>query len=273
MKRISIKYYVLSIMVMLALYIIHTTSYIIPITLAQTPCGSPNPLRAQGLVSTPSFPPTSKFSTTGGCVIDPKVAFLPAKVPTYADLKSRYYDQTKGNKIPISGDATQSNLTATLDSVYYITGNLNISGNPSATASLMLVFIDGNLNFSSISYTWGGPKSGTVFIVKGNVNIDPLISQVDAVIISEGTICTAADFTNFPASQPTCPAANVATASALTINGSLISLTDTAPIKFRRTLADNSCAACAAEKINHQVKYLVLLRNLYSNTLQKWSEI
>ncbi len=60
------------------------------------------------------------------------------------------------------------------------------------------------------------------------------------------------------------------TAQQLVINGSLISLNADTPIQFKRNLADN---ISAAEKINHEVKYLVLLRNLFSDTLERWSEV
>ena len=243
---------------------------------AQTSTCGTGTARATGLVSTPNLTSGSKFGTSGGCIIDPKAAFVPFKIPNYDELKSIYYTQSKTTKVLITGDATQTNLNFTADSVYNITGNLNLSGNPPVTAvKTGVVFVEGDLNITG-NYCYGSScptgtvssSVGTVFVVKGNVYIDQSLSvlRVDAVIISQGIICTAADFSTTP---QTCPATNVSAAQ-LEVNGSLISLNDASPIKFRRTLPDNTRPA---EKIIHQVKYLVILRNLYSDTIQKWSEI
>lgn len=180
--------------------------------------------------------------------------------------------QTTVNKHPIlTGDKTQANIPfdGTTDHIYHITGNLTISGNNAGTRT-GVVFVSDNLNITG-NYFYGSssvtgpvaPTIGTVFVVKSNVNIHKDVTRIDAVIISEGIICTAYDGTSCPA--------NVS-ASQLTINGSLISInqTDAVSIKFHRSLADNTQPA---EKINHQVKYLVILKDLYSDTLQKWSEV
>ena len=49
--------------------------------------------RATGLVSTPQFDPLTIFNTSGGCIKDPKAAFVPFKIPTFDDLKSLYFTQ------------------------------------------------------------------------------------------------------------------------------------------------------------------------------------
>lgn len=54
-------------------------------------CGSSSNLRATGLVSTPSLDPQSIFNTSGGCVRDPKAAFI--LIPGFDDLFSLYYTQ------------------------------------------------------------------------------------------------------------------------------------------------------------------------------------
>ena len=97
-------------------------------------------------------------------------------------------------------------------------------------------------------------------VVKNNVNIDVGVKQIDAVIMSAGKIYTAGSG---------CATNNVETTNALIVNGSLISL-DPGAIVFCRTLTNNSQAA---ERIYQQPKYLVILRNLFADTLQKWSEI
>lgn len=269
--KINIKYVVLSILG------IAVFTYYVSNTFAQS-CSTitiTNP-RADGLTSTPKFTAGSKFGTTSGaCIVDPNAAFAPYKIPTYNDLKSLYYDQAKQSGSITKHDAQVGDknegdirMTTGNDHLYYIKktnststdGNLTISSNISGNQT-GVVFVDGNLNITSNLTT---ANSGLVFVVKGDVNIDKTVQQIDAVIISEGTICTAYD--------GTCPATNVPNNSQpLVINGSLISLNESKPIKFKRSLADNN--SLPAEKINHQIKYLVILRNLFSDTFQRWSEI
>lgn len=246
-------------------------------TYAQTTycTNSGTPVVQNGLVSTPNLG-QSLVNSSGVCIIDPKAAFAPYKVPGFDELKSLYFDQAKQivsvtKHSPLVGDKTQADIPMTTgtDHLYYIKkttssstdGNLAIQGNPSGTQT-GIIFVEGNLNID-LDLTYGSPTTGLVFIVKGNVIINKNVTQVDAVIISSGTICTTAeDYTS-------CPASNTGAAQ-LIINGSLISLTDSAPIQFKRTLSDNTQPA---EKIIHQVKYVVILRNLISDTLQRWSEI
>lgn len=228
-------------------------------TKAQTnPCSQTAPQRAQGLVSAPLL--SGKFFTGGGCIIDPKAAFVPSYT-SFADFKSLYYDQSKVTKNTITTLGTGTSFTT--DAVYYDSGDLTLSGNPTGTATAV-IFVNGNLNINA-NYTYGSAQSGTVFVVHGNVNIDNTVTRVDAIILAEGVICTAT-------TSGSCPSDNVLSTQ-LVINGSLISLNDANPPKFRRTLAMADNFTQPAEKVNHQVKYLVILRNLISDTFQKWSEI
>lgn len=172
---------------------------------------------------------------------------------------------------PLVGDKNEGDIPLTnSDHVYHINGNLTIGNNIPGNKT-GVIFVDGNLliNPSSKKLTDGGANSGLVFVVKGDVNIDKDVTQVDAVIISEGTICTAYDGTS-------CLDGNTPTPQ-LEVNGSLISLNGAADaIKFRRSLGETGAlkdSTDPAEKINHQVKYLVILRDLLSDTYQKWSEI
>lgn len=244
---------------------------LLPTVYAQSACGT-GAARATGLVSTPIFTSGSVFTTTGACIINSKTAFTPFKIPTYDELKSIYFDQARDNttllvnKNPaVTGSATQANIPigTTENQLYYVNGDLTLSSAPTGDRT-GVIFVEGNLTVTdNIIYT--PSQGGLMFVVKGNVNVSYTptpVTQVDAVIISEGTICTAFNGTS-------CPATNVTT-SQLIINGSLISLKETTPIKFRRTLSDNTQPA---EKINHQVKYLVLLKDLYSDTLQRWQEV
>lgn len=287
-------------LLILALLVAFVTS--IPSFATHTPChpASPYNIRVQnGLISTSKTTNTSVSSDTSPCVAGPKAAFAPYKIPTYDDLKSLYFDQAKTSsdlvKKPLTGDAIHSDIR--LDSpsdcnnqnyLYHIRktdssstyGNLTISGNISCTQT-GIIFVDGNLIVGPMTenqFTYGSANSGVVFIVKGNVYIHPSVIRVDAVIISSGTIYTAAQ------SDSTCTSSSVSTytsgsstfpVSQLVINGSLISLNPDASspkIKFCRNLgADNT--TLAAEVINQQPKYLVILRDLLSDTYQKWSEI
>lgn len=268
------------------LYIVHF-QFSIPAS-AQAPCGTSNTnARATGLVSSPNFTSTSgtnKFYTSNsgsGCVIDPKAAFTPYKLPSFDDLKSLYYAQAKStssiNKHPSqSANGLKQNnisLSGGNSHIYHIKksdptstdGDLTIDGpiTPAGNGGTQtgLVFVEGNL-YINTNITYGTENSGLVFVVKGDINILQSVTQVDAILISGGTICTAFNGT-------VCPATNV-TSPQLIINGSLISLKEENTIKFKRNLSNN---LQAAEKINHQVKYLVLLRNTFSDTLQRWSEV
>ncbi len=222
-------------------------------------------LASGGLISAPSLGISSRFggNTSGVCIIDPKAAFAPFKIPSFNDLKSLYFDQAKSTvaKQTINGPATDSSLNfSSPNNLYDIKGDLTINTANGGTGN-GIVFVEGNLNITG-NYTYGTALSGTVFIVSGNVNISSSVTRVDAVIIAAGTICTAIDSNN---------ACNlIVQTQPLVINGSLISLTNTSPIKFRRTLSNNTQPS---EKINHQIKYLVILRNTVVSTIQKWSEI
>lgn len=245
---------------------------------AQTVTCPPKGLTGEGLISTPQSG-SDVCTASGASVIDPKAAFL--EIPTYNKLKSLYFTQKKSSTTTqhelSTGDRGQTEIpfNDAGDSVYHVNGKLTISDNNLGTHT-GVVFVEQDLNFTA-DYTYGSGNTGTVFVVKGNINIDKSVKRIDAVLISEGIICTASEGNN----PPGCPQGYTDPLPAggqLVINGSLISIkkTDPAvanpplPIRFRRTLADNTQAA---ELINHQVKYLVILRNTFSDTLQRWSEI
>lgn len=238
------------------------------------PNANPNANAFGGLVSAPQI--TGFTTSTGVCNQDPSSAFAPYKIPTYDDLKSLYYTQSKALKedTPASTYAlTPTNFTVVDQTVYQTknngsSGDLAISGNFSTSNATTVVFVDRDLSITG-DFIYGNPNSGLVFVVKGNVNIKETVNRIDAIIISSGFIFTAYQ----PTDTSPCDLApsNLRRTDQLVINGSLISLDSTKPIKFCRTLtAGNSIPA---EKIVHQVKYLVILRNLLSDTWQRWSEI
>lgn len=246
------------------------TFYFNPPAFAQIFCNLDYSNRVQnGLISTPQIISGSKLGgTSRACAIDPKAAFAPYKVPSYNDLESLYYTQSKANKTDATpggnAEANQGTLRSSLNNydVILFKGDLRL-GNVGGSPKTAVVFVEGNLFFDQ-NFTLGDNNSGLVFVVKGNVNIAQSVTRIDAIIISEGVICTAYN-------GSACPSTNTPNLQQLVINGSLISLNPANPIKFKRSLADNN--SNPAEKINHQVKYLVILRNLMSDTFQRWSEI
>lgn len=238
----------------------------LPKVLAQyCPTQSLNPRVQEGLISTPNITSTNFSNPEGRCVVDPvKAPFAPFKIPTYEDLKSLYYTQAKATKTEITpppDPANQGTLRSALNShdIILIKGDLEINADLGGTSKPAVVFVDGKLSFKTTNFTFGNANSGIVFVVGGNVIIDPLVTQIDAVIISSGTIYTGG---------AGCSTSSVETADPLTVNGSLISLDK--QINFCRKLS--SGGRQASELIKEQPKYLVILRNLYADTLQKWSE-
>lgn len=241
--------------------------FLIPTAFAQSTdnCGGGTKTRAKGLVTSPTI--TGKFSTSGGCAIDAKTAFVPFKIPTFADLKSLYFDQSKLPK--------NSSLPASFagDGIYNLAGDLTVAstspmpaGNGTEVIFIGSAATPAKLNINqNISYHTIDGLGGLVFVVSGDVLINKDVTQIDGVIIAQGKIYTAVT-----SGQSSCQTSNVQTNAALTINGSLISLNSDNPAVFCRKLLNNNNPA---EIINAQVKYLVLLRDLMSDTLQRWSEI
>lgn len=238
---------------------------------------SPNS-RAEGLISAKNI--SIKFGNPkGACVISPQAPFAPYTIDAYEDLKSRYFTQAKssaavakhapiGSGEDINEDKIDlgSAVNPNYDHLYLINGNLikrpglGFLQDP-VIKPAGLVFVEGNFSIKSdIGYT-----GGLVFVVKGDVLIDQSVTSINAVIFSSGTIYTATD-------SGSCNHNSPVPASQLTIYGSLIALDENKPIEFCRTLgAGNSNTP--AELINHQPKYLVILRNLFADTFQRWSEI
>lgn len=232
--------------------------------LTTTNCGGGVNPRAEGLVTTPSLIGQFGTSPEGRCIKDdPRTIFTSFKIPTYDELKSLYYTQSKASK-ELNADSVLS-FTQTEDGKVfnYTASEVNID-NPSSYNKTAVIFIEGNLNINkNIITNPATPTKGLVFVVQKDVNIDKDVNQIDAIIISSGNIYTAG---------AACATSSVnvgAPTNALTVNGSLISLSP-GKIVFCRTLNDNSRAA---EKINNQPKYLVILSNLFASTLQKWSDI
>lgn len=227
--------------------------------------------RNEGLITSPLIDAGSKFGNpTGNCIIDPK-AKIPQeqariKVHSYEELFTQFYTNNKfvgaSNKVAGVPPSTLSGKK-----VYYHTGDLNITSltsSASTSGNVGMIFIDGNLFINgNINYAPTDPESGVVFIVKGNIYIHPDVSTIHGVLVSDGEICTAYDTVTITCNNL------VLTSSALTVNGSLVSLNSNKPIKFKRTLSDNNFAA---EVINAQPKFLVILKGIFSQALTYYSE-
>ena len=256
-------------------YILHSTFYISPV-LAQT-CATGN--QATGLISSGQTGGINNFGNqigqggSGVCAADPKAGFVEFAIPSYDKLFNDFYNKassvsTNYTKNKINKSAINTDLDFGSNKIYWITGNLDINSNFNGD-KIGVIFVDGNLNIRA-NYTRANTEnSGTVFIVRGDVNInrDSSVTTIEAVIISNGVICTAFDFTT-----GSCSSSLVIT-NPLLINGSLISINKdpNKKIRFKRSLINNN--AVAAEKIVHQPKYLVILRDILSEPLQRWTEI
>lgn len=165
------------------------------------------------------------------------------------------------SKVIYSGSVPAPSPTSPLipGKIYNVSGDLILDGNITVNET-GIILVDGNLSINT-NLTHDNKNAGLVFVVKGDIIIAPSLTRIDAVMISSGTIYTAG---------AGCEINSVASTESLIINGSLISLDSQKPIRFCRTMLDNNQPA---EKINQQPKYLVILRDLYSDTLEKWSEI
>ncbi len=264
-----------------------------------------------GLISNgnPTLGITGLGNPTGSCVNDTSSSFTVSDIPTYADYKQRFYDLPKSfptssqhgftYPAPFGGDVFVTNTRTDLDTsentVYSLRGSLVIDdgkkmklGNAAKSVAVVM-FIDGNLHINNnIEMKKSGSSNfadGIVFVVNGVVKIDPSVTQIDAVILAYGntgltctsssdlcySICTAID-----TSSGNCPVASVdlsrepAGSNLLTVNGTLASLNDNHPIRFRRNLANNSQAA---EKIIFEPKYLLLLKDAFSESKKIQSEV
>jgi hypothetical protein len=222
--------------------------------------------RAGGLIS--SLQTSTTFGNPDGrCIADTSAVLETSSVPTFAQLKSTYYDQANptGTTSPtfrkadaISTSTDSIDLTQS-DTVFDIEGSLTLTKAPTGSKT-GLIFVRDTLTITK-NITYPASSAGLVFIVGGAINIDKAVTTIDAVLISGGTICTAcaADGTEQPG--PHTP---------LSINGSLISLTATQPIKFKRVLSNNSQPA---EVVNQQPKYIVILKDMMSESLKIQSEV
>lgn len=226
---------------------------------------------------------TSKFSTSGPCIIDSPATIPQFAVPTYAEMKSIYYDQAKPSSTTsrkalditdIDNQTTFNGILETGKTAYLLhrAGDLSITSNISGNNNLV-IFVDGNLliKTGTNTFTYGDSNSGVIFIVQGNVYTDQAMgggsNSINGYFIVSGQFCSASSGSD-PASA-TC-VSNID--KTLTINGSIIALATESTNKpnFGRI---NSADSNPSETINYQAKYLVILSNIFSKNLSIWREL
>lgn len=230
-----------------------------------------------------------RFKTEYGCAIGPEAAVIlqdaEINLSTYEDIKIRYYNQYADQ----SKKATGLPTSISAGHLYYISGNgtttidSSVNTNFRQGSGAALIIIDGNLSITS-NLTYGenpdgssNPNSGLVFIVGGNIWIDPNVEKINGVFISTGEICT-----NYTAGLGTPCRSNYPPSpdKKLTVKGSFISLTAESAaarpsLNLIRNLKGDGATSNSepAETITLDPKYFVLLKDIFSTTLQYTNEI
>jgi hypothetical protein len=257
--ELRIKFLIPLFLILIAFFLLYPNPYTLTPSFAQAGCSvqSSNPRVVNGLISAPALSSDKFGNLSGNCAVDlTKVTIAPYEVPTYEKLKLQYYTKTKASRQEVASNS----ISSVTDGTVYLYINPAVAVGPFSYSSTAVIFIDNSLTiYGNVTSTTG---TGLVFVVKGDINIAPTVTQIDAVLISEGKIYTAGASCN----------TNTVSAGSLTVNGSIVSLNsvDSTPLKFCRTLIDNSTPS---EKVIHQPKYLVILRNIFATNEQFWSEI
>ncbi|MDO8570422.1 MAG: hypothetical protein Q7R97_02455 [Candidatus Daviesbacteria bacterium] len=217
-----------------------------------------------------------RFYTPDYCIISNSAVIPSFSIPSYADMEVVYYDKSKlGNKIPVSGDVAvintgshkgeinDKNIPANKEYLFNISGNLTLDGAVDVKrGTVIVVFVYGNLNINA-NQVYNNPETnGLVFVVSGNINVAPTVTEINAVMITYGTFCSNWNGSACISNSPDLP---------LTIKGNVISLSSGNPPKFIRSLANNT--STPAETVIYQPKYLVILKNIFSKTLTIWKEV
>lgn len=266
--------------ILILLFVLQSAVFQIPYFQALAQCLDPSSPRADFLITSSSQGGQNKFtSRIGTCIFDPQASIGEFRQTSYQQLYEEFYikskiPQNRKFSTPPEGDTSPLGITDTStlgdNSLYLVKENTYIDGSPTAPPVTTLVFIEKDLYIRS-NFTYDAPNKGIVFIVRGSVFISANVTQFNGVIIAQGgasnafSICTGSD-----PSTGLCPTTSIDVGTnALVVNGSLVALDKTKPIKFTRKLASN---VTAAEQVNHQVKYLSILNNLLSKPTNVVSE-
>jgi hypothetical protein len=239
-------------------------------------CNSATPT-AGGLISATTV---TGLTTSDTCINSPLAALSVGEIPTFNEMKVTYYDHANpptGSNIvkmsPLNNTADLNSLSSTNNQIYYINGDLTLNGsNIGGSTKSAVFFINGRLIIRG-DVRFNSASSGLVFIVGGhstnsglgNIYVAPSVTQVDAVLMADGNIYTASG------AGSACSTSLVNVSSPLVINGSLMTL-NTGSIVLCRNLASSSNIE-AAEQVNYQPKYLVILRDLIPYNRPIWKEI
>ncbi|RJO62349.1 hypothetical protein C4544_00045 [candidate division WS5 bacterium] len=271
-----------------------------PSSLAQSgdPCEntSDSLIKVQdGLLSAVSS--SDVYLETGECIGGNKAMIPPFSILSFKEIKAEYFDknQITNKEIIVTTtsytqtDRNQGNITGSSDTTYQnklklqpdegvglysiekagdqggdliierdlSSDNITINDDNVTT----IVFVEGSLLINS-NIEISKESSGVVFIVQGDINVGPNVSQIDAMLITYGTFCSLY-LDNACASEKQ-------DANRLVINGSIISFNSSKTPQFMRSFENNTEAA---EEINYQTKYLIIFKELFSRTRQIWSEI
>ncbi len=249
--------------------------------------------RADYLISSTNQSNSNNFkSRIGNCIIDPSAAIGTFQQQTYALLYDEFFNKSSvvaAKKITVTS-MTLPTYALTDGNIYHVNGDVIINGDyPNGTAAVTsVIFVEGNL-YVMDNFNYEDSVHGIVFVVKGGTyfNYSPstnkIVTNFSGVIIDQGddprgasnstynySICTAVDMGATFTTAPTCDTTPFSVGTkALLINGSIIALEKAKPIRFVRKLNDN---AIAAEQINQQIKYLVILNNVLARPTNIISE-
>lgn len=235
-------------------------------------CGSGSP-KADGLVS--AFRIDPNFRSNTGCVTG-SLSYIPLNqarivISDYQALFNKYYARNASvPKISLSGTISSLPVLGNGSNLLYSNGDLTLQGAVLAdtlSSKVLVFFVNGKLNIqTNITQSKLNKDGGVVFVVKGNVNIAVNVSEINAVIISGGVICSACDENSVDRGNNIAPF----TDPQLFINGSLIALDPKQQIIFTREYGTNQEAA---EMIQAQAKYLVILKDIFGERVKIYKEI
>lgn len=242
-------------------------------------CATGTQIRVEsGLISAQSLAAFGAGANVS-CIESSRAVIPEFAIQTYPDMKTLYYDQADSSisKTKLTGIQTQDNppkdvirlVASENDKLYWITSNPADPSNPdliiNADTPVLkngVVFIDGDLYINS-DLKKDTDTTGLVFVVQGKIYINPGVKTINAFMISYTGFCSAWNGT-------TCADDNPANQNHLTINGSVISLSSIVSPQFVRKKATPDIAA---ETINYQPKYLVILKDIFSRDLKIWKEV
>jgi len=162
-----------------------------------------------------------------------------------------FWDETTSDKTLITGNIPTEN------GIYYYDGNFTISssaipGNYKSYEFSQIIFINGDLTISTELQIH--QNSALALIVKGDVKIDKSVTNLEAGIISDGTISTAY---NVQEGSPT---------STLNLKGAFVAN----KFRLQRTLQGTNNSDTPSESFIYEPKLLVLLREITGNSQVKW---